>query len=56
MSQSKVCFLINKFDVLTNKNIKIIRLFKKDIFKVVTFKKFVRYNKVVIFEEISSNI
>lgn len=46
---------VNKFDILTNKNIEITRLFKKDIFKIIIFKKFVTFDKVVILEKIPSN-
>lgn len=47
---------VDKLDTLINKNIEITRLFKKDISKVIIFKKFVTFNKVIIFKKIPSNI
>lgn len=53
---------VDKFNKLTNKNTKITKLFEKDIFKIVTLRKFIIFNKVFIFdklitfEKISSNI
>lgn len=44
---------VDKFDILTNKNIEMTRLFKKNI---VTLKEFITPNKVVTPEEISNNI
>ena len=41
---------------MSNKNIEIIKLFKKNISKVVTLKKFVISNKIVTPKEIPSNI
>lgn len=47
---------VNKFDTLTDKNIEITRLLKRDICKIIIFKKFVTLDKAVIFEKISNNI
>lgn len=33
MSKSDICFSIDKFNILTNRDIEITRLLKKDIFK-----------------------
>lgn len=51
-----MCFLINIFDVFINKNIKIAKLFKKNISNIVITKKFATFDKTIIFEEILSNI
>lgn len=40
---------------MTNKNTEIIRLFKKNIFKIITSKKFDTFNKIFISEKISNN-
>lgn len=46
---------VDKFDIFINKNTKIFKLLKKDVFKIVIPKKFVTLDKVVTLEKISSN-
>lgn len=46
---------VNKFDILTNKNTEIIKLFEKNVSKVISLKKFVISNEVAIPKEILSN-
>lgn len=55
MFQLDIYFLINKFDTLTNRNMEIAGLFKKDFSKVITSKKFVTLDKAKHSKEILSN-
>lgn len=47
---------VDKFDSLTNKNTEMTGLLKKNVSKVVISKEFATPDKIVIFEEILSNI
>lgn len=56
MSQSDICFSIDKFDALTDGNMEIAGLLEKDVSKVVTPEEFVTPDEAVTSEEVPSSI
>ena len=55
MFHLNIYFLIDKFNILTNRNIKITKLLKKNSSKVVILEKFIIFNKAVTLKEILSS-